>query len=477
MKLDVARKIIESSIKRHSDFIKQAEAGIRYYGNDNDVTKNGAAAISEVNSFLKTLGKNPLKSADNRIPTNWHKILVDQKAGYLFTYPPQYDVNNKSINESILDALGEDYEKVVKQLAIDASNTGRAWLHYWYQEGQPFEYWFISPMQVVPIYDDSSVKSKLKYLVRQYQFTDAAGNSKTRYELWDDMQVCYLERTANAESEINFETLPDGQYNIIPHGYGEIPFVEFRNNESCVGDLVMYKRLLDAIDKLISGFANDIDDIQEILWVIKNYAGELSEIVYDKDGNEVQQKIDIKQKLKAQKYIFVDADGGVDTLHNEVPYEARGRFLDILTEQLYISAMAVNPNPEKTGNQSGVYIDFLYSLLELKAGLMETEFRASFRRLVRAILRYLGKPVDTTVNQTWTRNKPRMDKEIAEIINSTPDDIMSRRTKTKVHPLVEDYQEELKQIAKEAKQFGEPEMFRGGKKGEQDGNDGEGEDE
>jgi len=445
----LARKIIENGIAVHKTFSTEAQKGVNYYNNESGIKATGAAAINEVNAFLKTLGRNPLKSADNRIPTNWHKILVDQKVGYLFTYPPQYDAKGEDINQKIKDALGEDYEKVIKQLAIDASNTGRGWLHYWYQADGRFEYWFLSPLQVVPIYDDSSVKRKLKYIIRQYQFTDDQGKSKTRYELWDDKQVAYLEKLEAAEAKIEFEALPEGTYNILPHTYGEIPFIEFRNNEGCVGDLSMYKGLIDAIDKLVSGFANDIDDIQEILWVIKNYAGETSETTYDEQGKEVRREVDLKQKLKAQKYVFVDSEGGVDTLRNEVPYEARGRFLDILIQQLYISAMAVNPNPDKTGNQTGVYIDFLYSLLELKAGLMETEFRGSLGRLIRAILGYLGKPVDTSVSQTWTRNKPRNDTEVANILAQTPFEVMSDETKTKVHPLVEDWQEERKRIEKE----------------------------
>lgn len=452
MDITAARKIIESSVKKHADYLSQAQEGVRYYQNDDDIKRTGAAAINEVNSFLKTLKKSPLKSADNRIPTNWHKILVDQKVGYLFTYPPQYDAKDDTLNQKLTEVLGEDYEKVIKQLAIDASNTGRAWLHYWYQADGQFEYWFLSPTQVVPVYDDSNVKRPLKYLVRQYEFTDDRGNSKTRFELWDDKQVAYLERLETPGSEINFETLPEGGYNIIAHSYGEIPFIEFRNNQGCTGDLAMYKRLIDAVDKLVSGFANDIDDIQEILWVIKNYAGEMSETVFDEEGKEVRREIDLKQKLKAQKYVFVDAEGGVETLQNEVPYEARGKLLDILIQQLYISAMAVNPNPEKTGNQTGVYIDFLYSLLELKAGLMETEFRSSLGRLLRAILGYLGRPIETPVSQTWTRNKPRNDTEISQILAQTPPEVMSDETKTKVHPLVEDWQAERKLIEKEQEQ-------------------------
>lgn len=454
MDIKAARKIIETASKGFEDFQAQAECAFRYYQNEGDVTKTGAAAIDEVNRYLKKLGKNPLKSADNRISMNRHRLIVDQKTGYLFTYPPQISAKKetgKTVADKINEALGGDYAKIMKQLGTDASNTGRGWLHYWYDEGEPFQYWFINPLQVMPVYDSMSVKKPLKYIVRKYSFIDGGGNSKTRYELWDDKEVAYLEKAAEEGAEIEFEALPAGGFNIQPHYYGEIPFIEFQNNGTATGDLNMYKAVIDAVDKLVSGYANDIDDLQEIIWVIKNYAGETSDIGYDRDGNEIKKDIDLLKELKAKKWVSVDDKGGLEAIHGEIPYEARSAFFDILIRELYISAMAVNPSTENTGNQSGVYISFLYSLLELKAGLLETEFRSAIAHLAKVILNYLGEPEDIELEQTWTRNLPRNDVEAAGIIAQTPDTVVSEETKTKNHPMVDDYQAERKRIESEQK--------------------------
>ena len=457
MELSAIRKLIQRSIAAQQGFFQAAKTGKEYYLNHPKILRTGAAAVDEVNAYLKQLGKRPLSSADNRIATNWHKILVDQKIGYLFTYPPQFDTDDSENREELIaritECLGDEFEKVVKQLGIDASNAGRAWLHYWYNPDHTSAYYFIDPMQVVPVYDQSCVKRKLKYLLRYYSYLDDWGNCKTRYELWDDRQVIYLEKLSEEGADIEFELL-NGQYNVQPHQYGEIPFIEFCNNATATSDLVMYKGMIDSVDKLISGFANDMDDIQEIIWVIRNYAGEESKTGYNEEtGEEVEIEVDLKQRLKAKKYALVDESGGIDVLRNEVPYEARGRFLDILTEQLFISAMAVNPNPEQTGNQSGTYIEFLYSLLELKAGLMETEFRAAFRKLIRAILRYLGEPENLPIEQKWTRNKPVNALEIVQMIAQTPDTVLSEESKTKEHPLTENWQTERERIQKEQQAY------------------------
>ena len=289
----------------------------------------------------------------------------------------------------------------------------------------------------------------------------------TRYEVWSDTQVAYLIQQ-NAQGQkpiINYEILPDGNWNIQSHNYGRVPFIEFRNNAHADNDLIMYKDIIDALDKLVSGFANDCDDIQEVIWVLKNYAGEDKTPVYDKDGKEVldengnpiMRPVNFAQMLKLKKFVKVDSlpnggDGGLDKITNEIPYEARQAFREILNDEFWTAAMAVNPNPPTAGNQSGVYIDYLYGLLELKSGLMETEFRSSIDEFLKAILHYLGADETKQFVQTWKRTKPQNNTETATILSTLPDTVMSDETKTKNVPFVTDWQAERAQIDKEQKQ-------------------------
>lgn len=456
--LKAIRKLIENTESQYKAFAVSAQQGFDYYGNKDDIKRTGAAAIDEINGYLKKKGANPLRSADNRVSLNRHKIVVDQKAGYLFTVPPSFDLpggadKGSTLLQQVKDTIGTQWPKVIKQLGIDASNTGKAWLAYWVNDEGKFDYWYINPLTVRPIYDRSTVKKRLKCLVRVYDYLTDTGDAVTRYEVWDDQEVAYLVRPAvtaqRPNPEIEFETLPQGGYNVQPHTYGRIPFIEFQNNAHAVGDLPMYKDIIDALDKLVSGFCNDVDDLQEIVWIIKKYSGERSEIDYDADGNEIQKQIDPLQLIKAKKWLAVDEDGGVDTVRGDIPYEARSALRDILNEEFWPAAMAVNPNPEKVGNQSGEFMEHLFNLLELKAGLMETEFRDSIDAFLRAVLHFLGADGSTQFTQTWKRTKPQNAESIAGIITSTPDTVMSDETKTKLHPLIDDWQGERKKIEKE----------------------------
>ena len=120
--------------------------------------------------------------------------------------------------------------------------------------------------------------------------------------------------------------------------------------------------------------------------------------------------------------------------------------------------MAVDPNPDKIGNASGAYLDYLYQLLELKAGMMETEFRPQIDELIRVITKHMGLGELAKIEQTWTRNKPKNYLEIVQTITQTPSSIMSDETKTKEHPLVDNWQDERERIKSEEKQRQEEAM-------------------
>ena len=71
----------------------------------------------------------------------------------MFTSPPLFDVGNKSANEKISNILGSRYTKICSRLAINASNAGLGWIHYWDNDG--FKYDVIDSKQVIPIWSDT----------------------------------------------------------------------------------------------------------------------------------------------------------------------------------------------------------------------------------------------------------------------------------------------------------------------------------
>ena len=203
-----------------------------------------------------------------------------------------------------------------------------------------------------------------------------------------------------------------------------------------MSDLENTKPLIDCYDKVYSGFMDDLEDIQELIFVLSGYGGtDLKEFLQD---------------LKKYKTVKLDEDTenpGVSTLTIDIPVEAREKMLQMTRKAIFEQGQGVDPQPENYGNASGEALKFMYTLLELKSGLMETEFRISLEEFITVICQHLKINTDK-IDQTWTRNMIRSDKDIADICASSVD-IVSKKTILKNHPFVEDAEEELRQIDKE----------------------------
>ena len=452
MDILLAREYIKKAQNQFSEWRGKVSLGNQYYNNDGDIKITGAAAIDAVNGYLSAIGQNPLRSADNRISTNWHEILTVQKNAYALTYPPVFTIGrDEDLSEEVNAALGDEYARIMSRLGTYATNAGTAWLEYWVDSDGVFRMAALEADQCAAFYNPMDIGREKIALVRAYNLQDADGNDVIHYEVWDKQEVVFVNGDTMEEEAV---VMGGKEVTRMPNHLGEIPFIEFANNERKASDLLKYKGLIDAYDKVVSGFINDLDDIQEIILVLKDLTGEsedsISVPVRDADGNEkldidgdpilevVKKPINLLQQIKAQKYLTVDGTGGVDKLSLEIPTEARDVALTMLQKQIYVAGMGVDPNPERTGQATGAYVDHMYHLLELKVGLMETEFRSALNQLVRAILRYLGKDTKQKIVQSWTRNKPKDANETVNRLASTPSEVMSNYTKRRLHPDIDD---------------------------------------
>lgn len=437
MNLEQARKYIKKHLNGHQSFFEQVRQGWDYYNNQNDIKR--FTYLDDIRR--KTENKNnPLRNADFRISHNWHQLLVNQKAAYLFTYAPGFDTGDNALNDKITEVLGGDFVKKAKNLCISASNCGVGWLHCWIDDNGKFCYAEVPAHQLVPVYSDS-LESEIEAVLRTYMIRDEDAEPMTRYEIWTATEVSFYEQ--KGEHDIVMALLDGYNTNIVKHNMGYVPFVPFYNNATHTGDLPMVKDLIDQYDLVVSGFANDLTDIQEVVFVIRNYGGE--------DLNTFLSEL---KKYKAIKIedggLSPGGSGGVEAMQIEIPTEARVKFLDILKRQIFISGQGVDPDPQNFGNSSGVALKYLYSLLEIKAGLLETEFRAGFSQLLRIIFHYLGVAEDPKirVQQVFIRNEISNDQETAQIAAQSVG-IISEKTILQNHPWVEDAESEMKQIEKE----------------------------
>ena len=176
MELEVIRKLVKSSHKKHVEMSREAAEAERYYRKKNAILKKGVRGQAP--------DWNHMRSADNRIPANFYNILVNQKAAYLFTDPPVFDTGSEGVNKAVQEALGDSFSKICKDLCIKASNCTIAWLHYWEDTNGKFRFAVIDPKQIIPVWTDD-LEKELSGILRVYDTLNDKGKKLNIYEYWD----------------------------------------------------------------------------------------------------------------------------------------------------------------------------------------------------------------------------------------------------------------------------------------------------
>ncbi|MCI8486051.1 MAG: phage portal protein [Clostridia bacterium] len=435
----IKRIILNDSERRRQIAIEK-----RYYENDNMIRDKGILPDNT----------DPMRNADNRVSHNFHQLITDEKVSYMFTNPVLFDVQDKNTNKQITETLGDDFKSESAYLCTNATNNKVSWLHYWIEDNR-FQYAVVETEQCKPVFD-GKLKKKLIGFYRYYEVVeeDERYNIKPYviFEFWDNKH-CEKYKFKGNLSGTGLTYMPE-TYEEFEHDLGEVPFIEFKNNRNMISDLYKYKDQIDIYDKVMSGYANDLEDIQQLIYILENYGGE--------DLKEFLGELKRFKTVKTETGADGKTNGGLKTLSIEIPVEARNSILEILKKQIYESGQALQQDNEDFGNASGVALKFFYRKLELKAGLTQVEFEKGFAKLVRAIMKFLNisnwetKPII----QTWTRNMISNDLENAQIAVESKD-IISDETIIKNHPWVEEPEDEIQKVKeqKEETQKRQQELF------------------
>lgn len=360
-------KKIKKLIEDNAKVVKEIKTAKRYYETLNDITVTDEKSL---NAKIESVDNNPLRKADNRVPSNYHQILVDQKASYLFgtmvlihsirakvddaveenqanqsTSRKVDDNNTDVVKKTIEDQFDEKLSELSKKLhrllyrtCVESSNTGVTWPYVYINQDGEFKIAQIDSEELIPIYD-TTIEKNLMYMIRYF----TAGS--TRYvELYTNKNV------------INF--VDDKLTTIDPlisdgNEWNVLPFIEFSNNPFKLNDLHKYKKQIDVYDKTVSLYANDIEDMQQLIFVLVNYGGvDLDEFMQD---------------LKKYKVVNLDVNGKLESLEINIPVEARIKLLEIIDRSIWMFGQGVDPRMENLGNLSGAALQQLYGLLELKS--------------------------------------------------------------------------------------------------------------
>ena len=441
-------KIIEEF--RMSDELKLMKEGERYYRVDNDIKDRKITRKIADGSVIEETWK-----ANNKLAHAKYKNMVDEKISYLLSKAATYKTDSKDDGKYIdvlKSILGKHFQYQLSTLGYEASNKGKGWLHIYIDSTGEFKTMVIPSEQCIPIWKDRT-HTELYMMIRVYETTRWEYDDRktiTNVEVWTEESVKFYRldgRMLIAEYEKNNDNGgPVAHYKVDGEWcmWGKVPFVPFKNNRIELPDIKFIKSLLDGYDTSRSEAANYVEEVKNLIFILKGYGGQ--------DIGEFM------RKLNEDRAIPIDdvEEGGVDALAPQMDITALREHYEQLKRDINEDGQSVDRDLDKYGNSpSGVALKFMYAGLDLKCNLMETEFKMGFESLLYFIDVYLkltgkGNFENIEVEIVFNRNMTINDQEMITNCNNSKG-VVSEETILTHHPYVDDVEEEKKRLEEDRK--------------------------
>mgnify|MGYP000937124183 FL=1 len=147
-----------------SDKRKNMIIGEAYYENENDINTRERYCYVDKQKMI-----DPTK-VNNKLSHSFMKLLVDEKIGYLLGNSPGYTSLNDSFEDKLNEVLDSDFDDILNEVGVEASNKGIAWLQVYIDDDQELKFKLIPSEQIVPLWYDTA-HTKLQAVIRYYYIT------------------------------------------------------------------------------------------------------------------------------------------------------------------------------------------------------------------------------------------------------------------------------------------------------------------
>lgn len=415
--------------------------GQNYYEVENDIKDRKFMRNTSEGEVLDTT------KANNKLAHAFMTNQIDEKIQYLMGKEYTFDGEEADIKK-VEETLGKNFQYTLSRLGVQASCKGKAWLHPYIDEQGKFRTLLIPAEQGIPVWTDNShteLRAFIRvYVVQVYEGLKLKEETKVEYYTADEVRYyIYNGRNLIYDIEANEEGGPVAHYKKGDEdkSWGKVPFVCFKNNPIEFPDIRFIKSLIDNYDKSRSDVGNFIEDLRNLIYVLKGYGGE-----------------DLKEFIDNLKYYGAisidDKEGGVDTLNPTMDITAAKEHFEQLKRDINEFGQGVNKDLDKFGSApSGVALKFLYSGLDLKCNKLETEFKMAFDNLLYFVNVFLNEDSQGTINDVSIIFNRDIQINETETINNcvASKDVISDETIIANHPWVKDKDEEMKRLEEQNK--------------------------
>lgn len=422
--------------------------GQEYYEMDTEILKNRRTGVGEGGRIIDVDNL-----ANNKLVHGFIRKLVDQKVGYLLSKPFGIQTDGNDPYKKALEGyLGKSFKRLLRNVGKNAINKGIGWIQVYYNDKGELSFKLIPSEEIVPLWKDAA-HTELDAVIRFYDVEIYEAKKKitiTKVEFWSLEGV----KRYKIDSRITGKLIPDedvgaetSHFAVVgsddveePLNWEQIPFIPFKYNAEEMPLVKVLKTLVDNYDKTMSDNANNLEDLPNSTYVLKNY-----------DGANLGE---FRKNLSLYRAIKVSGDGDVNTLSLTIDTEAFKTHVGMLRKNIYEFGRGLDTQSEDfTQDKSGTAIRFSYGDLDLDANDIESEFQAALEQLIWFIDQHLYNTtkVDFSgVNVDILFNRDILINETESITNAKDSvGIISNETIVANHPWTTDTQAELERIEKE----------------------------
>lgn len=371
---------------KNSELYKWAKEGEAYVTQQN-------TTIMEYKKILYTLTGKAVPdnySANHKCATNFFNRFCTQLNQYLLRNGVTFEEGKTKERLG-----GDEFDTKLKELGKKALSSVVSYGFWNYDHLE-----VINSIEFVPLWDEET--GGLRAGIKYWQIDKEKPLRATYYEedgfteyIWEKGEGRILKdkqpyRLIVRQSAYGYEII-DGK------NYPSFPIVPLWANPNHVSELMGLREEIDAYDLIKSGFANDLDDVSQIYWILRNAGG-----MTDLD------MVKFIERLKTTRAVNLDDGIEADEHRADVPYNARAVYLNMLENDMYKDAMIVNMEAVAQGNTVATAIIAAYGPQDDKAD----EFQDEVKKFIKGILDLIGIKDTPTFNRSRIINQQELTQQV-----------------------------------------------------------------
>lgn len=340
---------------------------------------------------------------NNKLMVNHAKYITDVATGYLLGNPVDYQVNDDIDIKPILNAYKrQTMENLDVEIAKECSIFGRKYEYIYADENAKPNSVALDVRNTLIIYDNTIVHGKVAGLNYRPVFEDNES---------DDNSPDHYEVIVGTATEIIKYILKDDELTEVsrePHFFGEVPFIEYKNNGELQGDFESVISLIDAYNLIQSDRVNDREQLVDAILCFYGMAFDMEQMVELKSRRAIS---NIPQDGKIEYLTKQINEGDVDVLRKNIE------------EDIHKISMVPNMSDQNfVGNSSGVALRYKLLTFEQMVKNKERFFEKSLMERFRIYNTFLVRksvmkevPIEE-VDAIFKRNLPSNDYETSQMI-------------------------------------------------------------